>query len=98
MFNVYMKLTDGEKVTWVGEANNSGHAMAQAFKYVNENYEATVYDFDMEEEGVHEEDCPAIDGFGCCGEDQMNKPNRPSIPRYARHLMVTCAKTLQGMR
>jgi hypothetical protein len=50
MFNVYMKLTDGEKVTWVGEANNSGHAMAQAFKYVNDNYEATVYDFDMEEE------------------------------------------------
>ena len=50
MFNVYRKLTDGEKVTWVGEANNSGHAMAQAFKYVNENYEATVYDFDMEEE------------------------------------------------
>ena len=50
MFNVYMKLTDGEKVTWVGEANNSGHAMAQAFKYVNDNYEATVYDVDMEEE------------------------------------------------
>jgi|LauGreDrversion4_2_1035121.scaffolds.fasta_scaffold30863_13 hypothetical protein len=70
MFNVYMKLTDGEKVTWVGEANNSGHAMAQAFKYVNDNYEATVYDFDMEEEErVHEENCPAIDGFGCrCGE------------------------------
>jgi hypothetical protein len=24
--------------------------VAQAFKYVNDNYEATVYDFDMEEE------------------------------------------------